>query len=48
MAEPPVSEEIAAALGRFFSGGLGPTHSALTGVFHGTLTNYTYPAAIRI
>lgn len=31
----PVSEEIAAALGAFFSGGLGPTHSVLSGVFAG-------------
>lgn len=33
---PPVSEEIAAALGAFFAGGAGPTHSALTGVFQGS------------
>jgi hypothetical protein len=33
MTGPPVSEEIAAALGAFFAGGSGPTHSALTGVF---------------
>jgi hypothetical protein len=33
MSDPPVSEEIGAALGMFFAGGSGPTHSALTGVF---------------
>jgi hypothetical protein len=34
--DPPVSEEIGAALGMFFAGGSGPTHSALTGVFQST------------
>ncbi len=33
MAQRPVSDEIAGALGLFFHGGVGPSHSALTGVF---------------
>lgn len=33
MGQPPVSQDIAAALGRFFHGGSGPSHSTLTAVF---------------
>lgn len=33
MNQPPVSQDIAAALGRFFHGGSGPSHSALTSAF---------------
>ncbi len=33
MAATPVSDEIAGALGRFFYGGAGPSHSTLTGIF---------------
>lgn len=33
MSQPPVSQDIAAALGRFFHGGRGPSHSALTSAF---------------
>lgn len=33
MTQPPVSDEIAGALGRFFYGGSGPSHSTLSGVF---------------
>lgn len=33
MNQPPVSHDIAAALGRFFHGGSGPSHSALTSAF---------------
>ncbi|MEP7223758.1 MAG: abortive infection family protein [Actinomycetota bacterium] len=36
MPDPPVSDEIGAALGAFFAGGSGPTHSTLTGVFQGS------------
>lgn len=31
--QPPVSDEIAGALGHFFFGGIGPSHTSLTGVF---------------
>ena len=33
MTTPPASDEIAGALGRFFHGGIGPSHATLTGVF---------------
>lgn len=33
MSQPPVSEEIGGALGRFFFGGAGPSHTTLTSVF---------------
>ena len=33
MSTTPVSDEIAGALGRYFHGGSGPSHAALTGVF---------------
>lgn len=36
----PVSDEIAGALGRYFHGGAGPSHSALSGVF--LRAGYTY------
>lgn len=33
MSQPPVSDEVAGALGRYFHGGSGPSHSSLTSVF---------------
>jgi hypothetical protein len=35
MSQPPVSDEIAAALARFYHGGAGPSHSKLTTAFVG-------------
>jgi len=44
MPGPPVSDEIAGALGLFFHGGSGPSHSTLSGVFtragYGDVDNY--------
>ena len=44
MNQPPVSQDIAAAFGKFFFGGIGPTHTDLTGVFLGAGLSDVAPA----
>lgn len=45
MNQPPVSQDIAAAFGKFFFGGIGPTHTDLTEVFLGAGLSDVAPAS---